>query len=152
MSEPYRAALLDGADLVFAATDDPGVNEAVVRDARERGALVCRADADEDEPGDFITPAKWHAGALIVAVSAGSAALAAAMRDQIARSLDPAWIKMADVMQSLRPAMRKIADPQRRREVFRALASEQAVRTLGEHDAQGLRRWLSERFPDLKDL
>src|SRR6478609_7363439 len=39
----YGPHHLDGAGLVFAATDDPAVNAAVVRDARNRGILVNRA-------------------------------------------------------------------------------------------------------------
>src|SRR4051794_24057378 len=39
----YESRHLDGAALVFAATDLPEVNAAVVRDARSRGILVNRA-------------------------------------------------------------------------------------------------------------
>src|SRR6266480_2219507 len=46
LAETYRPEHLRSAGLVFAATDDPNVNDAIVRDARERGILVCRADAD----------------------------------------------------------------------------------------------------------
>src|SRR5262245_42466510 len=46
----YRAEHLDGAKLVFAATNDPAVNDAVVRDAQSKGVLVCRANADDDSP------------------------------------------------------------------------------------------------------
>src|SRR5438045_3998178 len=60
--EPYRAEHLLGAALVFAATDDPSVNEAVVRDARQMGVLVCRTDADAEQAGDFATPAVIRRG------------------------------------------------------------------------------------------
>ena len=56
IEEQYRPEHLKGAQLVFAATDDPAVNEAIVRDAHELGLLVCRADVDE-HAGDFTTPA-----------------------------------------------------------------------------------------------
>src|SRR2546422_567656 len=70
----YAPEHLDGAILVFAATDVPEVNAAVVRDARGRGLLVSRADMDESDPGDFITPARFQDGPVIVAISAGSPA------------------------------------------------------------------------------
>src|SRR5215213_10147985 len=54
----YEPRHLDGAGLVFAATDDRAVNAAVVRDARSLGVLVNRADADDDAPGDSATPAR----------------------------------------------------------------------------------------------
>src|SRR3954468_7060995 len=54
--ETYRQEHLNAADLVFAATDDPAVNDAIVRDARVLKILVCRADLDQNK-GDFATPA-----------------------------------------------------------------------------------------------
>jgi precorrin-2 dehydrogenase/sirohydrochlorin ferrochelatase len=46
--EQYRPTHLEGANLVFAATNLPEVNEQVVRDAHARHLLVNRADADAD--------------------------------------------------------------------------------------------------------
>ena len=57
VNETYRREHLAGAALVFAATDEQQVNDAVVRDARATNVLVCRADGDEDNAGDFATPA-----------------------------------------------------------------------------------------------
>src|SRR5690242_5848317 len=57
VEETYEPRHLDGAGLVFAATDLPAVNDAVVRDARARGVLATRADSDEEDPGDFTVPA-----------------------------------------------------------------------------------------------
>ena len=107
--------------LVFAATDDPAVNAAVVRDARSRGVLVNRADADGDEPGDFVTPARLQESAVTITVSAGSPALAALIRDGIRERWDERWSRMADAMRVLRPMILRQAElPEaRRREVFR---------------------------------
>src|SRR5437763_5927763 len=49
----FEAEHLDDASLVFAATDSPEVNDAVIREARRRKIWGCRADTDEDLPGDF---------------------------------------------------------------------------------------------------
>src|SRR5437879_11657828 len=57
IAERYEARHLEGARLAFAATDSAETNDAVVADARRLGILVCRADVDEGEPGDFSTPA-----------------------------------------------------------------------------------------------
>jgi len=73
VTEPYRTEHLKDASLVFAATDSPDVNDAIVRDARAIGALVCRADVDEDNAGDFATPAMLREGALLITVSSGEA-------------------------------------------------------------------------------
>src|SRR5437667_8963831 len=44
---------LEEAGLVFAATDDPAVNDQIVAEAKRRGVLVNRADADDERAGDF---------------------------------------------------------------------------------------------------
>src|SRR4051812_24882443 len=48
VAERYEPRHVDGAELVFAATDRPEVNDAVVRDCRARRILVQRADNDDD--------------------------------------------------------------------------------------------------------
>src|SRR3712207_1645627 len=58
----FQDAQLDGAALAFAATDLADVNDHVVRAAQERGILVSRADSDDEDPGDFVTPAKLVQG------------------------------------------------------------------------------------------
>lgn len=150
----YDARHLDGAALVFAATDDPAVNAAVVRDARARGILVNRADATDDgEPGDFSTPAKFVDGAVAVTVSAGgSPALAALIRDGIEAKWDPRWTRMAEAMQSIRPMIAGRADlpPPTRQRIFRELATEESLALVAERGIDGLRSWLLERFPELK--
>src|SRR3954466_13379237 len=81
----YEARHLTGAGLVFAATDSGETNDAVVADAQRLGILVCRADGDGEEPGNFSTPAVLRKGAITLAVSAaGAPALAARIRDELA--------------------------------------------------------------------
>src|SRR5689334_10910631 len=75
IAEGYASRHLDGAFLVFAATDNREVNNAVVRDAQARGLLVNRADAEEGRPGNFVVPASHRAGNLVLSVSGGSPAL-----------------------------------------------------------------------------
>ena len=58
-----------GAFLVFAATDDAGINAQIVAAAHTAGALV--NDAGEATRGDFATPAVHRSGALTVSVGFG---------------------------------------------------------------------------------
>lgn len=51
----YTAGVLDGADMVLAATDNADCNEKIVRDCRERGILV--NTAHKKEMCDFYFPA-----------------------------------------------------------------------------------------------
>jgi len=145
----YEANHLDGAQLVFAATDSPAVNEQVVADARERGVLVSRAD--DGDAGDFLTPARFQEGEVIVTVSAGSPALAVAIRNELAQRMDRRHLKMAQAMRELRPTIVGSGlTSERRAAVFRDLASDEAMKALDANKVEGLRGWIRQRYPELK--
>lgn len=151
----FEPSDLDGAELVFAATDSTPVNDAVVAEARKRGILVQRGDGeDSDEPGDFVSPALLRCGSIVVAVSAGgSPALAAALRDTIAGSVTDDWVNLAEALKQLRPKIRISGLPiARRREIFRALATSDAADILKSGGMCGLADWLIKKFPDLPPL
>jgi precorrin-2 dehydrogenase/sirohydrochlorin ferrochelatase len=147
----YKPNLLDNVNLVFAATNRPEVNDAVVRDARARGIWVNRADADEENPGDFVTPAKYQDHNVMLTVSAASAALASSIRDALQRRWDPRWTKMAQAMQTVRPWVRDHSglSQEQRAVIFRALASNDAMDVLDRGGDEALRAWLIERHPEL---
>jgi siroheme synthase-like protein len=150
VQEDYQARHLDGSGLVYAATDSAEVNDQVVRDARARGVLVNRLD-DGFPPGDFVTPAVWRQGEVVLAVSAGSAALAVAIRDDLASQLDDRHVRMSQVMSELRPKIRDSGlEPAKRTEIFRDLATETALDVLAQRGDRGLRMWLAQRYPELK--
>ena len=150
ITDRYQPQHLDGATLVFAATDQPDVNSNVVRDARSRSILVCRADNDESDPGDFYTPALHVQGDVAVSVSAGSAALSAMIRDRLSAAISPAWIEMARAMREIRPRVKSAGLPaDARRQVFRDLATDQALDVVQRSGTEGLNRWLAARYPEL---
>ena len=150
IAEQYADNYLDGAELVFACTDDPDVNRAVVRDARTRGIFVNRADSDDSDPGDFSTPAKLEDGAVIIAVSAASPALSAMIRDDLACKLDRRFVAMADAMRTLRPEIRSSRlDIAMRAKLFRDLVTDDALNTLQAGGIAALRGWLLKRYPEL---
>ncbi len=142
----YDPADLDGVDLAFAATDSAAVNAAVVADARRR--RVWAAHAGDAAGGDFSTPPQFAVGPVVVAVSAGSAALGVRVRDELRRRFDPVWADMARAMVDLRPTIRDGGlDPARRRDVFRDLATDDAFAALEAGGVDGLRGWLHGRHP-----
>jgi precorrin-2 dehydrogenase/sirohydrochlorin ferrochelatase len=142
----YDPRWIDGATLVFAATDNAGVNDQIVRDARRLGILVNRADSHEDNPGDFATPAVHRDGELILTMSANSPALSAAIRDRLAEHCDPKWTKMAAAMCELRPRIVAGGAPiEYRRNAFRDLASDEAMEILDRDGLEQLWAWLRER-------
>jgi precorrin-2 dehydrogenase/sirohydrochlorin ferrochelatase len=151
--ERYRPAHLDGAKLVFAATDDKAVNDAVVRDAKARGVWVNRADAEDgDAAGNFIVPAQFDRHGVVVSVSAGSAAMSVAIRDRLIERFDPAWATLAEIVRKLRPMVRESGlAPPRRAAIFRELAS---FIDDGGKDVKGeeaIREWLRRRLAEVRD-
>jgi precorrin-2 dehydrogenase/sirohydrochlorin ferrochelatase len=150
IAEIYRREHLEGAALVFAATDEPQVNQAVVDDAHKIGALVSRADGDDDNAADFSTPAMLRQGSLLITVSSGgSPALSAMIRDRLKHAIDPRWIKMSEAMQALRPLFRQRLTPQRRRDVMRSLCCEEALDLAMRMDADAFLEWIRQRFPGI---
>lgn len=64
---PYHAGDLEGAYLAVAATNDPAVNAAAGREARQRGVIFNRADDQTD--CDFFFPAICQAGDLVAGLA-----------------------------------------------------------------------------------
>jgi precorrin-2 dehydrogenase/sirohydrochlorin ferrochelatase len=152
VQEGYDPRHLEGAFIVFAATDNPQVNNAVASDARARKLLVSRADVDEGVPGDFVVPASHRAGNVLMSVAAASPALSAMIRDKLAQKFDVRWQQLADLMTELRPAIiRSGLEIERRRQIFRDLATDAALDAIGRHGPEGLRRWLIEKYPELQN-
>jgi len=100
---PYREGDLEGAFLVFAATNHREVNAAVTREARGRGIPV--NVADEPSEGDFALPSVLRRGQLQVAVSTGGASptLARRVRYELESAFGSEW---AGVVEELGRARR----------------------------------------------
>jgi siroheme synthase-like protein len=149
----FEIADVQGASLLFAATDSPEINTAIVRLARERGILVCRADADEDDGGDFSVPAVWRNGPVIVSVAAGSPALSAALRDDLRMGFVGIgeYKDMAELMRKLRPWIRHCPklSPGDRRAALINLASRPALDALAGGGEDALWQWLLAHYPQL---
>jgi siroheme synthase-like protein len=149
INEAFEPRHLEGANLVFAATDSTATNDAVVKEARGRGVLVNRADADEEDPGDFSTPALCRSGPITLAVTAGSPALAAALRDQLAGVISNEWINLAEALVHVRPRIKGANLPiGRRREILRTLATSDAAAAAAGGEA-ALWEWAVGKFPEL---
>ena len=83
----YRPSDLQGATLIFAATDSRAVNRAVARRAKRLGIPVNVADSRDE--CSFLVPARITRGRLQIAVSTGgeSPRLAVAVRRRIENAL-----------------------------------------------------------------
>ena len=118
----FRPTDLEGAWLVFAATDDQAINEAVSRTARR--LRVFANIVDQAALCTFIAPAIYMRGPLTVAVSTGggSPALAKRLRDEAARTAAQGYAPMLALLASLRGrAKRRLNTYQSRKRYFESL-------------------------------
>jgi hydroxymethylbilane synthase len=112
-----------GALLAFAATDDAGINAALVVDAHKHGVLV--NDAGDAQRGDFITPAVHRSGKLTVTVDSSGLApsFTARIRDELAVQFDSRYARAAATLGALRERVLAVVPIERRAEVMRHFAT-----------------------------
>jgi precorrin-2 dehydrogenase/sirohydrochlorin ferrochelatase len=116
--------------LAVAATDDETVNEAVVREARERGVLVNRADrSGEREVGSVVVPATVREDPVVVALATGGSApaLSRYLRERVGEEIDGAG-EMASIVSEIRTDLkRREVRPEARRAAVRAVVEDARV-------------------------
>ena len=102
----YATGDLSGCRLAYAATSDPGVNQAVRHEATEAGVWLNAVD----QPAlcDFITPATVRRGDLTLAVSTNgrSPSLARQIREDLERAYGPEYGGLVDAMGEARDRLR----------------------------------------------
>ena len=124
----FRAADLDEAQLVVAATGDPDLNAVIADAARERNLLVNAVD--DPERCDFFLPAVVRRGELVVSVSTSGAspALARELARELGRSLPGSLADYVGLLADARGAIlrRYPTEPGRRRRLCEALITSAA--------------------------
>jgi precorrin-2 dehydrogenase/sirohydrochlorin ferrochelatase len=104
------------------ATDDPGVNQQVYREALERGLLV--NIADDPEHCNFLVPAILRRGELTIAISTGgrSPALARRLREELEELFPPEYAEHLEEITRLRRRLREsLPRPEQREMAWRSL-------------------------------
>jgi len=145
VARPFAPEDLEGALLVFAATDAAAVNARVAEEAQRRGLLVNRAD--DPSGGDFTLPALLRRGELLFAVSSGGAnpALAAAVRDHLAGEWGEAWTVITAMARALRHRQLTPADADAyNHAVVRALLDERLPALVAAGDWPAVERHLQD--------
>lgn len=145
-----RADDLDGAALVFAATDRPAVNANIAEAARERAIPVNVADDGAD--GDFLVPAVIRRGDLVLTASASGSgpALASRIIQEIAQRYGPEYTEYVKALKAVRSIVKsEVKDLSERRRLLNAAVTDDA---LGEwrsaswlHDKEKLLERLRQR-------
>jgi precorrin-2 dehydrogenase/sirohydrochlorin ferrochelatase len=142
-TDAYHPKFLEGAELVFACTDDAAINEAVAADARTHH-IWCNI-ADDPAASDFYVPAVLRRGEFTVAVGTAGAAplLAAYARDQLLSNFGPDFgILVEELGRARQIVQSRVADPHIRRSIFQTLCTECSIKLLAVRDRQAWRNWL----------
>lgn len=106
---PFRPGDVAGCVLVFAATDDPGVNARVFGEAQQAGLWV--NVADEPALCTFHLPARVQRGAMQLAVASDGGAPFAIrrLRELLEGRFGPEWAEWMDAARRFRQAVRALA-------------------------------------------
>ena len=106
--------LIEGAFLVVAATGDPHLNEAIVREAAECGVLANSATCD----APVIVPSVVRKSGLDLAISTGgrSPAMAKFMRKWLEAALGEDIERMLELQERVRESLKTSVPEQKRRE------------------------------------
>ena len=110
--------------LIFAATGDPALNRRIAAAARRARILV--NVAAPPEAGDIQIPSVVRRGRLSIAISTGgaSAALAAALRVRLERTIGPEWTGWLNLLeQTRRRILKKVSNAAVRRKLLQNLGN-----------------------------
>jgi uroporphyrin-III C-methyltransferase/precorrin-2 dehydrogenase/sirohydrochlorin ferrochelatase len=146
---PYRSGDLAGAWLAIAGTDDRGANAAVWAEAEREGVLLNAVD-DVDHCS-FIAPAVHREGDVTVAVSTSgkSPALAARLRQRVARLVGPAEARLCDLLGELRPELAaRVPDTRARTALWYRIVDSDVIEFVRRGDMDGARERIQEQVRD----
>jgi uroporphyrin-III C-methyltransferase/precorrin-2 dehydrogenase/sirohydrochlorin ferrochelatase len=144
----YRTGDLAGAWLAIAGTDDRAANAQVWAEAEREGVLLNAMD-DLDHCS-FIAPAIHREGDITVAVSTSgkSPALAARLRQRVARLVGPAEARLCGLLGELRPELAaRIPDAHARTALWYRIVDSDVIEFVRRGDLEGA----GERIDDLVD-
>jgi len=142
---PYRSGDLAGAWLAIAGTDDRAANARVWAEAEREGVLMNAVD-DLDHCS-FIAPAIHREGSITVAVSTSgkSPALAARLRQRVARLVGPAEARLCALLGELRPELAaRIPDSRVRTTLWYRIVDSDVIEFVRRGDMEGARDRINE--------
>ena len=120
--ERYAYGVLEGAFIVYAATDSSSVNAAIAAEAKERGILV--NVIDDSHASSFQIPSSVRRGDFLLTVSTGgrSPAFSRAIRMELEQIYPPSFGLWLERVALLRNEMQKELPTSRERTVFWRMA------------------------------
>lgn len=144
----YRKGDLKNAFLVIAATDSPGVNDMVSKDAPCLINVV-----DTPHLCNFIVPSVIKRGPLTIAISTSgvSPALSRSIRKELEKSFSP---EFSDYLKSLKvirsEAIKTIRDKRQREDFLKAVASEKMIQMLREKGFKKTKKVATDLFRKMR--
>jgi precorrin-2 dehydrogenase/sirohydrochlorin ferrochelatase len=129
----FSDALLDGAFLVFAATDDSSLNRKVSQAAQRRGLLVNAVDQPAD--CNFIVPSVLSRGDLLIAVSTSgkSPAFARKLRVELEQRFGEEYAFFLNLMGNLRKEILELRlSQEENKSAFEELVNSDLLQAVGE--------------------
>jgi precorrin-2 dehydrogenase/sirohydrochlorin ferrochelatase len=150
----YQYGDMSSSVLVYAATNDSALHNALRAEADERNILINVVDG----LGlcSFIVPAVFSSGDLKIAVSTGGAspALARNIRDRLGRRFGPEYAVALKILRAARTLVhRREADPALRARILDGLASSPLLEIIRSKDTAALNLLLMEALDaDLRTL
>lgn len=143
----YRAGMFTALNpfLVFAATNNPAVNQQVLADARALGILADSVEAHAQR--DFSSMAALRRGAITIGISSDGAspALTAHLRAKLEALIGEEYAVFVEWLRDLRPQVEAhIADQTARAALWRALVDSDALDLLRAGDAAGARAVMAQ--------
>jgi precorrin-2 dehydrogenase / sirohydrochlorin ferrochelatase len=115
---------IDGALLIFAATNDKDLNQSIKKAASDQQLVTI---ADDPEGADFHVPSHIQRGRLSIAVSTGAASptLAKKIREQLEHQFDERYDAYLEFLFSARQRiLNEVKDPSKKGKILAAIASE----------------------------
>lgn len=156
--ENFSPSYLEGCDLVFACTSDPGTNDLVVKSCRDKN-IWCNV-AERPEQGDFILPGVFSRQDLIIAVSTCgcSPALTSRIKKDLGDIYGPHYALLTGLLAGVRKILLPLNLPQEKnRAYFREIVDSDAVTLLKSGRRKELTALLLDILParthnQIKDL
>jgi precorrin-2 dehydrogenase / sirohydrochlorin ferrochelatase len=115
---------IEDAFLIFAATNDKGLNQSIKMAASDHQLVTI---ADDPDGSDFHVPSHIQRGRLSIAVSTGGASptLARKIREQLEHQFDESYEEYLEFLYSARQRiLKEVKDPSRKGKILTAIVSE----------------------------
>lgn len=148
----YRESDLEQVFLVFAATNQPIVQDQIAHQAKKSGVLL--NSADHPDQCDFQVPAKIRRGGLLIAISTGGAspALSTRIKHRLYLEFGPEYGVLVDLLANIR---RQVVGSSRESEanriLFQRIVSQPLLEMIKEEKWEEIRVSLETILPQTVD-